>query len=79
MWLEGLGKLKKIHFIGTRTRDLPARSIVPQPTTLQRTPYKLVLTLKIILFEVELLSFISYFSLEIFSLINLNFERSSLI
>jgi hypothetical protein len=32
--LEGLGKLKKIHLIGTRSRDLPARSIVPQPTTL---------------------------------------------
>jgi hypothetical protein len=24
--LEGLGKLKKIHLIGTRTRDLPACS-----------------------------------------------------
>jgi hypothetical protein len=32
--LEGLGKLKKIHLIGTRTLDLPACSIVPQPTTL---------------------------------------------
>jgi hypothetical protein len=32
--LEGLGKLKKkIHLIGTRSRDLPACSIVPQPTT----------------------------------------------
>jgi hypothetical protein len=30
--LEGLGKLKKlIYFIGSRTRDLPACSIVPQP------------------------------------------------
>jgi hypothetical protein len=36
VWLEGLGQLKKIHLIGTRTRDLPACSIVPQPTTLQR-------------------------------------------
>jgi hypothetical protein len=36
--LEGLGKLKKIHLIGTRTRDLPACSIVPQPTTLPRAP-----------------------------------------
>jgi hypothetical protein len=34
--VEGLGKLKKIHLIGTRTRDLPACSIVPQPTTLPR-------------------------------------------
>jgi hypothetical protein len=32
--LEGLGQLKKIHLIGTQTRDLPAFSIVPQPTTL---------------------------------------------
>jgi hypothetical protein len=32
--LEGLGKLKKkIHLIGTRTHDLPACNIVPQPTT----------------------------------------------
>jgi hypothetical protein len=44
--LEGLGKLgkerkekkRKIHLIGTRTRDLPAWSIVPQPTTLPRAP-----------------------------------------
>jgi hypothetical protein len=38
--LEGLGKLKKkIHLIGTRTRDLPAcSSIVPQSTTLPRAP-----------------------------------------
>jgi hypothetical protein len=32
--LEELDKLKKIHLIWTRTRDLPACSIVPQPTTL---------------------------------------------
>jgi hypothetical protein len=33
--LEGLGKLKKkIHLIGTRTRDLPACIIVSQPTAL---------------------------------------------
>jgi hypothetical protein len=37
--LEGLGKLKKnIDLIGIRTRDLPACSIVPQPTTLPRVP-----------------------------------------
>jgi hypothetical protein len=36
--LEGLGQLKKIHLIGTRTHDLPACSIVPQPTTLPRAP-----------------------------------------
>jgi hypothetical protein len=33
VWLEGLGKLKPIHLIRTRTCDL-ACSIVPQPTTL---------------------------------------------
>jgi hypothetical protein len=32
--LEGLGKLKKSTSSGTRTGDLPACSIVPQPTTL---------------------------------------------
>jgi hypothetical protein len=31
--LEGLGKLKKIYLIGTRSRYLPACSTVPQPTT----------------------------------------------
>jgi hypothetical protein len=36
--LEGLGQLKKINFIRTRTRDLPASSIVPQLTTLPRAP-----------------------------------------
>jgi hypothetical protein len=36
--LEGLGKLKKIHLIGNRSRDLPACSIVSQPTALPRTP-----------------------------------------
>jgi hypothetical protein len=35
VWLEGLCKLK-IHLIETQTRDLPACSIVPQPTTLPR-------------------------------------------
>jgi hypothetical protein len=35
--VERLAKLKVIHLIGTRTRDLPACSIVPQPTTLPRT------------------------------------------
>jgi hypothetical protein len=28
--------IKKIHLIGTRTRDLPTCSIVPQPTALPR-------------------------------------------
>jgi hypothetical protein len=34
--LEGLGKLKKIYINGTRSRDCPARSIMPQTTTLPR-------------------------------------------
>jgi hypothetical protein len=37
--LEGLGQLKNSNdLIGTRTRDLPACSIVPQPTTLPHAP-----------------------------------------
>jgi hypothetical protein len=37
--LEMLGKLKKFnHLIGSRTRDLPACSILPQPTTLPPSP-----------------------------------------
>jgi hypothetical protein len=36
--LEGLGKLKKFTLSGTRTGDLPACSVVPQPTTLPRAP-----------------------------------------
>jgi hypothetical protein len=40
--LEGLGKLKKCTSSGTRTGDLPACSIVPQPTTLPRAPFLLV-------------------------------------
>jgi hypothetical protein len=37
--LEGLGQLKISNdLIGNRTRDLPACSIVPQQTTLQRAP-----------------------------------------
>jgi hypothetical protein len=37
--LEGLGKLKKkIDLVGTRSRDLPAYSIVPQPITLPHAP-----------------------------------------
>jgi hypothetical protein len=40
MQLEGLGQLKKSNdLIGNRTRDLPACSIVPQPTMLLRAPY----------------------------------------
>jgi hypothetical protein len=36
--LEVLRQLKKIHLIGTRTDNLPACSLVPQPTTLPLAP-----------------------------------------
>jgi hypothetical protein len=37
--LEGLGQLKKSNdLIGIRSRDLPACSIVSQPTTIPRAP-----------------------------------------
>jgi hypothetical protein len=35
---EGLGKLKNFTSSGTRTGDLPACSIVPQPNTLPHAP-----------------------------------------
>jgi hypothetical protein len=40
MRLEGLVELKEISdLIGNRTRELPACSIVPQPTTLPRASH----------------------------------------
>jgi hypothetical protein len=36
-------KDEKFHLIGTRTRDLPACSIVPQPTTLPRAPIIIII------------------------------------
>jgi hypothetical protein len=36
---EGLGKLKKIHLIGARSRDLPVCSIVPQPLRYRVPPF----------------------------------------
>jgi hypothetical protein len=36
--LEELGKLKKYTSSGTRTGDLPACSVVPQPITVPRAP-----------------------------------------
>jgi hypothetical protein len=37
--MDGFGKLKKSNdLIGIRTRNLPACSIAPQPTTLPRAP-----------------------------------------
>jgi hypothetical protein len=39
--LEGLGQLKhSSDLIGNRNRDLPACSMVPQPSTLRRAPVK---------------------------------------
>jgi hypothetical protein len=38
VWLEGLRKSKKIHLTRTRTRRIPACSILPQPTTLLHAP-----------------------------------------
>jgi hypothetical protein len=48
MRLEGLGKLKKLTSSGTRTGDLPACSIVPQPITLPRTPRSYLKVLEIL-------------------------------
>jgi hypothetical protein len=47
--LDGLAKLKKkkIHIFGTRTRDLPGCSIVPQPATLPLTG-KLCMCIKLL-------------------------------
>jgi hypothetical protein len=39
--LEGLGKLKKSTSSGTCTGDLPACSIVPEPTALPRAPLRI--------------------------------------
>jgi hypothetical protein len=61
--LEGLSKLKKkIHLIGTRTRDLPDCSIVPQPTTLPRAPIILGKGNK--LWSSSLCTFLQYVSLD---------------
>jgi hypothetical protein len=45
--LEGLGKLKKSNdLIGNQTHDLPAFSIVPQPTVLLRAAVLYALSYK---------------------------------
>jgi hypothetical protein len=36
--LEGLSQLKKYDLMGNRTRNLPACSIVPEPTAVPRDP-----------------------------------------
>jgi hypothetical protein len=46
--LEGLSQLKKSNdLIGNGICDLPACSIVPQPSTLPLTPVKCVITIKL--------------------------------
>jgi hypothetical protein len=45
-----------MHLIGTRTRDLPACSIVFQPTTLQRAPMIFVIISIIILIIIIIIS-----------------------
>jgi hypothetical protein len=42
MEIVRLGSIEKSHEIGIRTRDLPVRSIVPQPITLPRSPFVLL-------------------------------------
>jgi hypothetical protein len=42
MLLEGLGQLKNPVTSESKTRDLPACSIVPQPTTLPRAPVRVL-------------------------------------
>jgi hypothetical protein len=58
--LEGLGKLKKSTSSGTRTGDLPACSIVPQPTTLphgikveEMSPHVLGFAVKIYAYKIR--------------------------
>jgi hypothetical protein len=46
--LEGLGKLKNIHLIGTRSHDLRACSIVPQPPMLPCAPMPFSIECKIL-------------------------------
>jgi hypothetical protein len=54
--LEGLGQQKKSNnLIGNQTRDLPACSTVPQPTTLPRDPSHLMHDKKIISMPEEIL------------------------
>jgi hypothetical protein len=40
--------IENIHLIETQTRDLPASSIVPQPTTLPHAPNMVSTTVKIL-------------------------------
>jgi hypothetical protein len=52
--LEGLGKLKKSNdLIGTRSHDLPACSIVPQPTTLQRAPIYIYIYIYLYIYNMQ--------------------------
>jgi hypothetical protein len=58
--LEGLGKLKKFNdIIGTRTQDLPASSIAPQPSALLRSPI-IIMIIIIIIIIMRLLHIANY-------------------
>jgi hypothetical protein len=59
---------KKIHLIRTRTRDLRASSIIPQPTTLPRAPIIIDIIMIIIIRITVILSLpsISHSTIEIF-------------
>jgi hypothetical protein len=73
--LEGLGKLKKkIHLIGTRTRDLPACTIVPQPTTLPRAPSYMNILIHLINTE-KRSDFVYFLEIE-YKLCNRNYLRN---
>jgi hypothetical protein len=47
--LEGLGKFIKFDLIGTRTCDLPAPSIAPQPSALLRSPIIIIIIIIMII------------------------------
>jgi hypothetical protein len=48
--LEGVDRLKKfIHLIGSRTRDLPACSIVPQPLLCYKQEFTLKSRVRVVL------------------------------
>jgi hypothetical protein len=49
IWSETTKLLKSNNIIGTRTRDLSASIIVPQPTTLPPAPYSIIIIIIIIM------------------------------
>jgi hypothetical protein len=53
---ERIRSIEKIHLIGFRTRDLPACSIVPQPTTLRIIIIIIIIIIVIIITAIGLLN-----------------------